>query len=47
MFAQVMAALSNAGFAKINLLTDTGGPSSGAPAKAAGASDAGALRPAQ
>ena len=45
--AQVMAALSNAGFAKINLLTDTGGPSSGAPAKPAGAADAGALRPAQ
>jgi biopolymer transport protein TolR len=45
--AQVMAALSNAGFAKINLLTDTGGPSSGAAAKTTGASDAGALRPAQ
>jgi len=42
--AQVMAALSNAGFTKINLLTDTGGPSSGASAKA---EDAGALRPAQ
>ena len=28
--AQVMAGLSNAGFAKINLITDTGGPSSGA-----------------
>jgi hypothetical protein len=25
-----MAALSNAGFAKINLITETGGPSSGA-----------------
>ena len=29
--AQTMAALSNAGFAKINLITETGGPSSGAP----------------
>ena len=28
--AQVMAALSTSGFTKINLLTDTGGPSSGA-----------------
>jgi biopolymer transport protein TolR len=27
--AQVMAALSSAGFPKINLITDTGGPSSG------------------
>jgi biopolymer transport protein TolR len=27
--AQVMAALSSAGFSKINLITDTGGPSSG------------------
>jgi biopolymer transport protein TolR len=45
--AQVMAALSNAGFAKINLLTDTGGPSSGASSKVEGGSDAGALRPAQ
>jgi biopolymer transport protein TolR len=27
--AQVMAALSSSGFAKINLITDTGGPSSG------------------
>jgi biopolymer transport protein TolR len=27
--AQVMAALSTSGFAKINLITDTGGPSSG------------------
>ena len=44
--AQVMAALSNAGFSKINLLTDTGGPSSGVAPKAA-ASGAGALRPAQ
>jgi biopolymer transport protein TolR len=41
-----MAALSNAGFAKINLLTDTGGPSSGVAAKGDGA-DADALRPAQ
>ncbi|HWW27491.1 MAG TPA: biopolymer transporter ExbD [Caulobacter sp.] len=45
--AQVMAALSNAGFTKINLLTDTGGPSSGAAANGASPSDAGALRPAQ
>jgi biopolymer transport protein TolR len=28
--AQVMAALSSSGFTKINLITDTGGPSSGA-----------------
>jgi biopolymer transport protein TolR len=28
--AQVMAALSTSGFSKINLITDTGGPSSGA-----------------
>jgi biopolymer transport protein TolR len=27
--AQVMAGLANAGFSKINLITDTGGPSSG------------------
>ena len=27
--AQVMAALSSSGFSKINLITDTGGPSSG------------------
>ena len=45
--AQVMAGLSNAGFSKINLLTDTGGPSSGvAPAKAEVAADIG-LRPAR
>ena len=44
--AQVTAALKNAGFTKINLLTDTGGPSSGPSGKAAGA-DAAALRPAQ
>ncbi len=30
--AQVMASLSSSGFAQINLITDTGGPSSGAPA---------------
>ena len=29
--AQVMASLSSSGFTKINLITDTGGPSSGAP----------------
>jgi biopolymer transport protein TolR len=28
--AQVMAALSSSGFTNINLITDTGGPSSGA-----------------
>jgi biopolymer transport protein TolR len=28
--AQVMAALSTSGFTSINLITDTGGPSSGA-----------------
>ena len=34
--AQVMAALSTSGFTSINLITDTGGPSSGAtPAKSA------------
>jgi biopolymer transport protein TolR len=37
--AQVMAALSSSGFSQINLITDTGGPSSGpkptAPADAA------------
>jgi biopolymer transport protein TolR len=30
--AQVMASLSSSGFSQINLITDTGGPSSGAPA---------------
>jgi biopolymer transport protein TolR len=33
--AQVMAALSTSGFTKINLITDTGGPSSGAAAPTA------------
>ena len=33
--AQVMAALSTSGFTSINLITDTGGPSSGATPKAA------------
>jgi biopolymer transport protein TolR len=33
--AQVMAALSTSGFSSINLITDTGGPSSGG--RAAGA----------
>jgi len=33
--AQVMAALSTSGFTSINLITDTGGPSSGASAAAA------------
>jgi biopolymer transport protein TolR len=32
--AQVMAALSTSGFTSINLITDTGGPSSGAQAEA-------------
>lgn len=46
--AQVMAGLSNAGFNKINLITETGGPSSGAaPRDAKPAADAGDLRPAQ
>mgnify|MGYP006194267013 CR=1 FL=1 len=33
--AQVMAALSTGGFTRINLITDTGGPSSGESQKAA------------
>ena len=33
--AQVMAALQTAGFTKIGLITDTGGPSSGGPAASA------------
>ena len=46
--AQVMAALSKAGFTKINLLTDTGGPSSGAaPQDAQPVGGGGDLRPAQ
>jgi biopolymer transport protein TolR len=40
--AQVMAALSSSGFANINLITDTGGPSSGPKAPLAPATDAGA-----
>jgi len=35
--AQVMAALSTSGFSSINLITDTGGPSSGAEPKPVGA----------
>ncbi len=35
MVAQVMASLSQSGFSTINLITDTGGPSSGAPRDAA------------
>jgi biopolymer transport protein TolR len=31
MVAQVMASLSQSGFSTIDLITDTGGPSSGAP----------------
>jgi biopolymer transport protein TolR len=34
--AQVMAALSSSGFTSINLITDTGGPSSGGPERTAG-----------
>ncbi|USQ96887.1 ExbD/TolR family protein [Caulobacter sp. RL271] len=50
--AQVMAGLSNAGFNKINLITETGGPSSGAPSSSAAPRDAqpegaGGSRPAQ
>ncbi|MDI1365331.1 MAG: biopolymer transporter ExbD [bacterium] len=50
--AQTMAALSNAGFAKINLITETGGPSSGAASPGTAPRDAlpegsGDLRPAQ
>jgi biopolymer transport protein TolR len=50
--AQTMAALSNAGFAKINLITETGGPSSGAAPSSVGPRDAlpegsGDLRPSQ
>jgi biopolymer transport protein TolR len=45
--AQVMAGLSNAGFSKINLITETGGPSSGVAAKDAQPEGSGDLRPAQ
>jgi biopolymer transport protein TolR len=45
--AQVMAGLSNAGFNKINLITETGGPSSGQAPKDAQPEGSGALRPAQ
>ncbi|UAL11326.1 ExbD/TolR family protein [Caulobacter segnis] len=50
--AQVMAGLSNAGFNKINLITETGGPSSGASSSGAAPRDArpegsADLRPAQ
>jgi biopolymer transport protein TolR len=45
--AQVMAGLSNAGFNKINLITETGGPSSGAAPKDAQPAGSGDLRPAQ
>jgi biopolymer transport protein TolR len=41
--AQVMASLSTSGFASINLITDTGGPSSGVPSS--GASSATPPRP--
>jgi biopolymer transport protein TolR len=42
-----MAALSNAGFTKINLITETGGPSSGAAPRDAQPEGSGDLRPAQ
>jgi biopolymer transport protein TolR len=45
--AQTMAALSSAGFTKINLITETGGPSSGAAPRDAQPEGAGDLRPAQ
>ena len=45
--AQTMAALSSAGFAKINLITETGGPSTGAAPRDAQPEGAGDLRPAQ
>ena len=45
--AQVMAGLSNAGFNKINLITETGGPSSGAAPRDAQPEGASDLRPAQ
>ena len=45
--AQVMAGLSNAGFNKINLITETGGPSTGAAPKDAQPEGSGDLRPAQ
>jgi biopolymer transport protein TolR len=45
--AQTMAALSNAGFAKINLITETGGPSSGAVPRDALPEGSGDLRPSQ
>ena len=42
MVAQVMASLSQSGFTTIDLITDTGGPSSGAPADATSPSARGA-----
>ena len=45
--AQVMAGLSNAGFNKINLITETGGPSTGAAPRDAQPEGSGDLRPAQ
>lgn len=45
--AQVMAGLSNAGFNKINLITETGGPSTGAAPRDAQPEGAADLRPAQ
>jgi len=45
--AQTMAALSSAGFSKINLITETGGPSSGATPRDALPEGSADLRPAQ
>jgi biopolymer transport protein TolR len=45
MVAQVMASLSQSGFSSIDLITDTGGPSSGAPATPAAVAGAPAPRP--
>ena len=43
MVAQVMASLSQSGFTTINLITDTGGPSSGAPRDPASGDAAGGV----
>ena len=43
--AQVMASLSQSGFTSIDLITDTGGPSSGTPGRGAPAKGAPAVRP--
>jgi biopolymer transport protein TolR len=44
MVAQVMASLSQSGFSSIDLITDTGGPSSGAPREIPGSEPSGAER---